>query len=204
MLKLTTILFSLVLSLSLWAQSHVVFCDRDTMKDENGRVIHRFSFTRECQEALREVQLYQGRFCAQYHLFDIYFGQVYSFNFQSECQAALRESSPYFALFCHRGNVIDRTGRNIRSFNFQSDCQESIAQVSVYGQFCARHIMASAFGGDIFRFRWERDCLVALNQAKRYRGFFCGDSDIYNARGIRVSSHSSQRSCEAALDQFFP
>ena len=163
------IMILMALSTTAYGQYHpereiAVACHSTDLISNRGRVLYQFSFNSECNSALNQARMYDGRFCDDENLIRENGEVGHRFTFRSDCTTALNELKlSRRGLFCDDGKMYNIRIGQIADLTFSSSCREAHADAGRYrGLFCADGIMINHRGERLRDYNFNSSCRNAL------------------------------------------
>jgi hypothetical protein len=143
-----------------------------------------------------------GSYCDGEDMMSNYNTVMYSFSSSADCNRALGEArSNSFGVFCDRENLISADGRLYNPLKRSSLCQSAIAQLrtSNTGLYCNDRDLYQMDVGYVFFFKFSAHCNEAIEHARKYRGMFCKEGQMFDQFGRLVRDYDYRSSCIDAL-----
>lgn len=163
------IMVLMMLSGAAFAQHHpqreyAVTCQNGDLVSNRGRVLYQFSFNSECNSALNQARVNDGRFCDDENLIRENGIVAHRFSFRSDCSNALNELKvSRRGLFCDNSSLYQlRIGR-LADLTFSSTCREAVNDAGMYrGLFCVNGVMMNHLGERLRDYNFNSSCRNAL------------------------------------------
>lgn len=164
-MRVLFLVFVTMVSLTAFAQRpphriYPAYCQDGDLYSNTHTLLYSFNFSLDCNNALRESKLNNGRFCDDTKLIREDGVLSYNFTFRSDCQEGLLDLSySKSGLFCDDSILSQLYSGVILEMTFYSECKTAVEEARRFkGLFCYEGVMITNFGKRLKDYTLQSEC----------------------------------------------